>query len=49
MCYVGLSTYSRKKNKSKENKKKIEIDSVQWKKEHYVINRDSAYADPRRA
>jgi carbonic anhydrase len=31
------------KNKSK----KIEIDSVQWKKEHYVINRDSAYADPR--
>jgi carbonic anhydrase len=23
------------------------IDSVQWRKDHYVVNRDSAYADPR--
>ena len=23
------------------------IDSVKWREEHYVINRDSAYADPR--
>lgn len=25
----------------------IVIDSVKWREEHYVINRDSAYADPR--
>ncbi|KAB7728180.1 carbonic anhydrase [Rudanella paleaurantiibacter] len=23
------------------------MDSVQWRKDHYVVNRDSAYADPR--
>ncbi|WP_232326013.1 carbonic anhydrase [Spirosoma montaniterrae] len=23
------------------------IDSVKWRKDHYVVNRDSAYADPR--
>jgi carbonic anhydrase len=37
------------KKQVKKTIKKIEIDSVQWKKEHYVINRDSAYADPRLA
>ncbi len=25
----------------------VAIDSVQWRKDHYVVNRDSAYADPR--
>lgn len=48
MCLsIGLSTYSQEKQVKKNKSKKIEIDSVQWKKEHYVINRDSAYADPR--
>lgn len=48
MCLsVGLNTYSQEKQVKKNKSKKIEIDSVQWKKEHYVINRDSAYADPR--
>lgn len=48
MCLcIGASAYSQEK-KSKNNKgKKVEIDSLQWKKEHYVVNRDSAYADPR--
>lgn len=23
------------------------VDSVKWRKEHYIVNRDSAYADPR--
>ena len=38
---------------AQEKKEKIkktivfEIGSKEWKKEHYVINRDSAYADPR--
>lgn len=25
----------------------VTIDSAQWRKDHYVVNRDSAYADPR--
>jgi carbonic anhydrase len=33
--------------KTKEPSYKAEIDSPQWRKEHYVVNRDSAYADPR--
>ena len=44
---IGLAAYSQE-NKSKKNRiKKVEIDSPQWRKEHYVVNRDSAYADPR--
>ena len=35
-----------KKKKSKSNTTEV-IDSAKWKKEHYVIDRDSAYADPR--
>lgn len=35
-----------KKNTAK-SQKRIVIDSIQWRKDHYVINRDSAYADPR--
>ena len=34
--------------KKKSAKEKIEtIDSVKWRSDHYVINRDSAYADPK--
>ena len=44
---ICLAAYSQE-NKSKKNRiKKVEIDSPQWRKEHYVVNRDSAYADPR--
>ena len=42
----SLSISQTKKSK-KNSIKKIEIDSVKWRKDHYVINRDSAYADPR--
>jgi carbonic anhydrase len=43
-------TFSQAKKTKKQ--KKLEttstiIDSVKWRKEHYVVNRDSAYADPR--
>ena len=41
-----ISTASFSQKKEIKNSKK-EIDSVKWRKEHYVINRDSAYADPR--
>ncbi len=33
--------------KTTENAQAIVIDSAQWRKEYYVVNRDSAYADPR--
>ena len=39
----------KQKNKKKPNTE-VEpavIDSVKWRAEHYIINRDSAYADPR--
>lgn len=35
-----------KKKKSKSTSTEI-VDSAKWKKEHYIIDRDSAYADPR--
>lgn len=35
------------KRKKRERTNTTVIDSTQWKKDHYVINRDSAYADPR--
>jgi carbonic anhydrase len=41
---VGFNPFTRKKTKKDSYK---EIDSQQWRKEHYVVNRDSAYADPR--
>lgn len=44
---VCLTSYSQKtKSVKKVSTAKI-IDSIKWKKEHYIINRDSAYADPR--
>ena len=44
---IGLAAYSQENKSKKDRIKKVEIDSPQWKKEHYVVNRDSAYADPR--
>jgi carbonic anhydrase len=41
-----ISTVSLAQKKESKTTKKV-IDSVAWKKEHYVVNRDSAYADPR--
>ena len=45
MCWFFI-LFTRKE-KQKEPSYKSEIDSPQWRKEHYVVNRDSAYADPR--
>ena len=48
MCLaLTTTTYAQEKKSKKEREKKAEIDSPQWRKEHYVVNRDSAYADPR--
>lgn len=44
---IGVAAYSQENKSKKDRIKKVEIDSPQWKKEHYVVNRDSAYADPR--
>ena len=41
-----ISTASFSQKKEIKTSKKV-IDSISWRKEHYVINRDSAYADPR--
>lgn len=57
MC-IFLDTVAQNKrtkvNKSKsetqvlvQEVKPVTIDSVKWRAEHYIINRDSAYADPR--
>ena len=44
---IGVAAYSQENKSKKDRIKKVEIDSPQCKKEHYVVNRDSAYADPR--
>jgi carbonic anhydrase len=41
------ATQAQSKKKKFSSVKTEVIDSVKWKKENYVINRDSAYADPR--
>ena len=38
---------SKRRAKSASQTAPAAIDSVQWRKDHYVVNRDSAYADPR--
>jgi len=46
------STFAQKKQKTTQAvavEKSNTIDSTTWRKDHYVINRDSAYADPRLA
>ena len=42
---VNLNVFAQSGKKIK--KVSTTIDSVKWRAEHYVINRDSAYADPR--
>ena len=44
---VSGTTFSQVKKANQKQFKKTEIDSAKWRKEHYVINRDSAYGDPR--
>ena len=44
---IGMAAYSQENKSKKDRIKKVEIDSPQWRKEHYIVNRDSAYADPR--
>lgn len=49
LACVGISFTSMSQT-TKKNKKGIKenvFDSVKWKKEHYIIDRDSAYEDPR--
>lgn len=47
MCLTISATAYSQENKGKKNRvKKVAIDSLQWKKENYVVDRDSAYADP---
>jgi carbonic anhydrase len=45
-----VQAQNRKDRKSKINSTAstnvVKFDSVQWRKDHYIINRDSAYADP---
>jgi carbonic anhydrase len=48
MCLIiGTTSYSQEKKSIKNKGKKVEIYSSQWRKEHYVVNRDFAYVDPR--
>ena len=45
--FLTISSFAQEKKSKQKQGRKIEIDSAKWRKEHYVINRDSAYADPR--
>ncbi len=48
MCFtIGASAYSQDRKSKKSKTKNVQIDSVQWRKEYHIVNRDSAYADPR--
>ena len=48
MCIsFTVAAYSQEKKSKKGQVAKVEINSPQWKKEHYVVDRDSAYANPR--
>jgi carbonic anhydrase len=38
---------SNRRNTNQRPTSQIPIDSATWRQEHYVVNRDSAYADPR--
>ncbi len=46
LCIASLSLQAQQSRRS-NNKAVVKIDSAKWRAEHYVINRDSAYADPR--
>ena len=50
LMLTQLTVFAQTKKSKKENKQGAEtvgMESAQWQKEHYVINRDSAYANPR--
>lgn len=57
VLFIGLAlvalqnfTYAQSKKKNKSTKTettKTVVDSAKWREEHYIIDRDSAYADPR--
>lgn len=48
ICVIFTSlSFSQSKKTKKESNKRTEIDSTKWKKEHYIIDRDSAYSDAR--
>ncbi|MDI1316426.1 DUF2490 domain-containing protein [Flavobacterium sp.] len=44
---LATPVFSQDKKKKSKTTRTAVLDSVKWKKEHYVIDRDSAYADPR--
>ncbi len=46
---LGSSLQAQNKKNSKKEKAVALVNSPEWKKEHYVVDRDSAYADPRLA
>ena len=43
----NTSVKAQKRKPKTENNTEVIKDSAKWRKEHYVINRDSAFADPR--
>ena len=49
LMLLNATVFAQTKKGKKENKVAVTtvIDSVKWRAEHYIINRDSAYADPR--
>jgi carbonic anhydrase len=47
MCVLISSTSFSQSKIKKQKVAQTVMDSVKWKKEHYVVNRDSAYANPR--
>jgi len=47
LCFFPLFSVAQKANRRASAKQTIPFDSTRWKREHYVINRDSAYLDPR--
>ena len=50
LILLNSATFAQTKKSKKEKNQNVETvitDSVEWRKDHYVINRDSAYADPR--
>jgi carbonic anhydrase len=47
MCVLISNTSFSQSKIKKQKVAQTVMDSVKWKKEHYVVNRDSAYANPR--
>lgn len=49
VCFILLGSVSLQAQSNRRNgaNRQAAIDSVKWKQDHYVVNRDSAYLDPR--